>query len=81
MGRREGTYRFSVDLPAPCPAFLSIRIRSGCGLSGFKCWSVAACLNECNGTTRSSSTYRARHPSALRLSTEIKQDRTYGLRW
>jgi hypothetical protein len=45
----------SVAFPAPCPAFLSILISSGRGLCGRVCWSVAACLKECNGTTRSSS--------------------------
>jgi hypothetical protein len=34
---------------------LSTRIRRGCGLLELVCCSVAACLNECMGTTRSSS--------------------------
>ena len=55
QGQQHDTNRFSVDLPAPWPAFLSIRMMSGCGLSGLRCCSVAACLNECKGTTRSSS--------------------------
>ena len=54
---RTDTHRFSVDLPAPCPAFLSMRMMSGCGLPAFRCCSVAACLNECSGTTRSSSAH------------------------
>ena len=39
---------FSVDIPAPCPAFVSIRISSGFGLSGFFACNVATYLKECS---------------------------------
>ena len=45
----------SVGLPAPCPALSSSLRSSGCGLPPAICWSVAASLKECIGTTRSSS--------------------------
>ncbi len=51
----KSSHLFSVDFPAPCPAFLSTRSRSGLGLCGEVYCNVAAYLNECIGTTRSSS--------------------------
>lgn len=51
----ENSHLCSVLFPAPCPAFLCIRISSGCGLFGIAYCSAAACLKECKGTTRSSS--------------------------
>src|ERR1051326_3457654 len=42
-----------VGFPAPCPAFVSISISTGCE-PACAAWSVAVNLNECPGTTRSS---------------------------
>lgn len=49
---------FSVGFPAPWPALTSIRHRRGFGFDGNACWSAAASLKECAGTTRSSSGQR-----------------------
>src|SRR2546422_9893723 len=47
-----------VGLPAPCPAFVSISINTGCG-PACAAWSVAVNLKECPGTTRSSGSAEA----------------------
>jgi hypothetical protein len=49
-------YCCCVDLPSLWPAFFSTRSNKGWGLCGAVCCNVAAILNECMGTTRSSST-------------------------
>lgn len=66
-----------IDLPAPCPAFLSTRRSKGFGLDGRLCWSSAASLNECIGTTRSSSigVFRWAGTSGGRKSRKATYDR------
>ena len=53
--RETKTYFFLVDFPAPWPDFLSTRRRMGWGFFARRCCKVAVSLNECMGTTRSSS--------------------------